>query len=98
MHSPTDITAVATEGGDFITQVVEIRLTTAVKTAKGVGGVKYGKWTAELTFGDEHKEISATDDHKTIHTRGAVQHRILGVVVQVHEGPRRRAAHREASL
>lgn len=79
MHSPTDITAVATEGGDlalpegsFITPLVEIQITTAVKTAAGVGTLRYGKWVAELTFNGERKEISATDDHKTIHSRGAV--------------------------
>lgn len=58
--------------GSFNTPLVEIRLITEIKTAKGVGGVKYGKWTAELMFGDERKEISATDEHQTIHTRGAV--------------------------
>jgi ribonuclease HI len=63
---------VATPDNNFNTQLVELRITTAVETAKGVGGVKYGKWTAELKFGAARKEISATDAHQTIHTRGAV--------------------------
>jgi ribonuclease HI len=82
MPSPIDITALAKEGGDSITPLVEIQITTAVKTAAGVGTLRYGKWVAELTFNGERKEsgapatrthrISATDDHKTIHSRGAV--------------------------
>jgi len=57
---------------NFITPLVEINLTAAVLTAKGVGGVKYGKYQAEIKFGDERKIIAATDDHKTIHTRGGL--------------------------
>jgi ribonuclease HI len=65
-------TVASTPDNDFITPSVEIHLTTSVLTAKGIGGVKYGKWTAELEYGDTRKEIAATDDHKTIHNRGAV--------------------------
>jgi ribonuclease HI len=72
MPSPTDITALATEVGDFNIPLVEIRLTTSALTAAGVGTLRYGKWEAQLTFGDERKYISATDAHQTIHTRGAV--------------------------
>jgi ribonuclease HI len=61
----------ATPDNDLITPSVEIHLTTEVKTVVG-GGVKYGKWTAELRFGASRTEFSATDAHQTIHTRGAV--------------------------
>jgi ribonuclease HI len=57
---------------DFNTKLVEIRITTEIKTAKGVGGIKYGKWTAEVEYGGERKMLSATDEHQTIHSRGAV--------------------------
>jgi ribonuclease HI len=68
-----------TPDNNFNTPLVEINLTTAVLTAKGVGGVKYGKWTAQLTFGDERKEISATDAHQTIGTRGALLAAVAGL-------------------
>jgi ribonuclease HI len=61
-----------TPDNNFITPLIEIYLTTAVLTAKGRSGVKYGKYTAELRYGDERKEFSATDAHQTIHTRGAL--------------------------
>ena len=61
-----------TSENNFNIPLVEIRLTTEIKNAKGVGGVKYGKRTAELSFGHSRTEFSATDEHQTIHTRGAV--------------------------
>ena len=75
----TDTTAPATEAGDFNTPLVELRITTEIKAAKGRGCVTYGKWTAELTFGDERKGISATDEHQTIYTRGAVLAAVAGL-------------------
>lgn len=61
----------AAPDNDFNTHLLEIRITTSVKTVVG-GGVKYGKYTAALKYGDAGKKIWATDAHQTIHTRGAV--------------------------
>jgi ribonuclease HI len=79
MPSLTDITVMATEGGDFITPLVELRITTEVKTAKGRGGVTYGTRSAQLSFGDSRTEFSTTDDHKTIHNRGALLAAVAGL-------------------
>ena len=68
-----------TPDNNFNTPLVEIHLTTAVLTAKGIGGVKYGKYQAEIKFGDERKEISATDAHQTIGTRGAILAAVAGL-------------------
>ena len=76
---------------DGASHLVELRITTAAETAKGVGGVKYGKWTSDLSFGESRKSISGTDHHQTIDTRGALLAAVAGLgalkrrsAVQIH--------------
>jgi ribonuclease HI len=78
----TDSTVPCPIPGDFNIPLVDLRIATAVKTAKGRWGVLYGKWTADLSFRDSRKEVSGTDHRQTIHTRGAV-HAAVGALASL---------------
>ena len=94
--TPQDPPGIKTRSGSYI------RLDTDDRLDAGLG-----RRVVELA-GTEHVSVVGHPDRghlQPLHLgehgrdlRGTVQHRVLGVVVQVDEGPRRRTAHRDASL